>query len=69
MKYLPPATNIPDCFRVLGYNQIPESREEVSHRYKQLAKSAHPDTGGSDEQFQTLNQAYNQAVAYFENRG
>lgn len=66
MKYLPPTPEIPDYFRVLGYDRIPESREEVGHRYKQLAKSAHPDTGGSKEQFQTLSHAYEQAVKYFE---
>lgn len=66
MKYLPPATEIPDCFRVLGYDRLPESREDVGRRFKQLAKAAHPDAGGSDEQFVTLNAAYEQAVKYFE---
>jgi hypothetical protein len=66
MKYLPPAADIPDCFRVLGYDRIPENQEDVSKRYKNLAKSAHPDAGGSNEQFQTLTDAYNQAVDYFK---
>ena len=65
MKYLPPAPEIPDCFRVLGYDRIPESREDVGQRYKQLAKSAHPDAGGSDEQFHVLKAAYDKAVEHF----
>lgn len=66
MKYLPPPSEIPDCFRVLGYDRLPENREDVGRRYKQLAKAAHPDTGGSAEQFQTLNQAYEVAMRYLE---
>lgn len=66
MKYLPPAVDIPDCFRVLGYERIPDSADDVSRRYKSLAKSAHPDAGGSTEQFQILHTAYDQAIKYFE---
>lgn len=66
MKYLPPATEIPDCFRVLGYDQIPADVEDVGRRFKRLAKSAHPDAGGSEEQFVTLNAAYEAATKYFE---
>ena len=66
MKYLPPPTEIPDCFRVLGYDRIPESKEEVGRRFKQLAKSAHPDAGGSDERFKMLNTAYEQALKHFK---
>lgn len=66
---LPTSAAIPDCFRVLGYDRIPEDKGDVRCRYKQLAKAAHPDVGGSEEQFQTLNQAYEQAVKYFEEAG
>lgn len=66
MKYLPPAAEIPDCFRVLGYEQIPGGRDEITHRYRRLAKSAHPDAGGSKEQFQTLTAAYDRAMEYLE---
>ncbi len=63
---LPPAADIPDCFRVLGYDQLPSGRDEVTRRYRSLAKSAHPDAGGSKEQFQTLTAAYDQAMEYLE---
>jgi len=66
MKYLPSATEIPDCFRVLGYDRIPADAEDVGRRFKRLAKSAHPDAGGSEEQFVTLNAAYERALKYFE---
>lgn len=66
MKYLPPAQDIPACFRALGCERIPESAEEVSKRFRQLAKAAHPDVGGTDEQMAVLNAAYEQALKHFE---
>lgn len=62
MKYLPPAKDVPDCYRVLGYDRKPESVEEIRTRYKRLAKATHPDAGGSAEQFDTLHVAYEQAI-------
>lgn len=66
MKYLPPVREIPDCFKLLGYTLVPENIQEVIHRYKSLAKDAHPDAGGSHEQFIALKDAYDQAIAYFQ---
>lgn len=60
------ATTIPDYFRVLGFDRIPEHKEDVARRYKDLAKSAHPDAGGSADWFKTLHEAYDQAKKYFE---
>lgn len=66
MKYLPAPSDIPDCFRVLQFSEIPESAEEVNRQFKRLAKVAHPDVGGSEQQFVCLKEAYDQATRYFE---
>lgn len=70
MKALPEATrkNIPDCFRVLGYDSIPANVEDVRKRFHQLALTAHPDKGGSDEFFDAVNTAYNEAKTYFSSK-
>lgn len=63
LKMLPPATEIPQCFKTLLFNKVP-SLEEVEKRYREFAKAVHPDAGGSEEGFINLRQAYDQAKAY-----
>lgn len=65
MKYLPPATEVPDCFKVLHFNEMP-TIEVLRRRYHQLAKSAHPDSGGSEEQFILLKKAFDEAREIIE---
>ena len=65
LRELPPSTSIPECFRVLQFDAIPSGPAEVSRRYKQLAKIAHPDSGGSEGQFVALQRAYEEAIRYF----
>lgn len=67
MKYLPPAAAVPECFKVLGFERVPESSDEINARYKRLAPAAHPDTGGSAEQFRILTEARERALAYIAN--
>jgi len=62
MKQLPPAQEIPVCFRIMQFTEKPTSAHEVQARYRQLVKAAHPDTGGSAEQFKALQDAYQQAL-------
>ncbi len=66
MKYLPPPVEIPSFFRFLGYEQIPSGPEDVKERYRQLAKTMHPDAGGNDEDFVRLTQASEKAMQYFD---
>lgn len=66
MKYLPPAIEIPSFFRFMGFEQIPSGVVEVKERYRQLVKTMHPDTGGSDEDFKNLVKATESAIKYFE---
>lgn len=66
MKFLPEPSKLPDCFRVLQFSSLPKTVEEVEKQYKRLAKVAHPDVGGSAEQFQTLQEARERAVEYLK---
>ena len=65
MKYLPEATKIDSCFTILQFESMPTDANTVTARYRQLAKAAHPDKGGSTEQFTVLQEAYKQALGYF----
>ena len=66
MKCLPPAAAVPEYFKVLGFERVPESIDEINIRYKQLARYAHPDAGGSAEQFRILTESRERALAYVE---
>lgn len=68
MKYLPPPTVIPECFRILGFDTVPTATEEVRARYKELAKTLHPDAGGSNEDFKRINDAMQMAIAQMERK-
>jgi hypothetical protein len=48
--------NIKDAFKGL------EGINEAKKIYKELAKKLHPDVGGTDEQFKTLNKIYNDFI-------
>lgn len=69
MKQLPPAQEIPACFRFMQFTEKPTSAHEVQVRYRQLVKVAHPDAGGSAEQFKALQDAYLQALRCLEEEG
>ena len=66
MKYLPAAVELPDCFRVLQFEAVPEDRQEVYRHFKRLAKVAHPDAGGTEQQFRVLQAAREQALGWFD---
>lgn len=66
MKYLPPVIEIPSFFKFLGFSEIPKGKEEVKTRYRDLAKRMHPDVGGTQEDFENLQHAAEQAIKYFE---
>jgi hypothetical protein len=69
MKFLPPPIVIPECFKFLGFKSIPGDVEDVRARFKTLAKQLHPDGGGTDEAFISLQEATKQAMEYFEKEG
>lgn len=69
LRALPPAPEIPECLRILGFDRIPTGVEEVRARYRELAKEVHPDAGGTAEAFQRLKEAADEAIRFLEERG
>ena len=60
MKTLPQATEIPECFIRLGFTKVP-TKDELHKRWKQMAKTAHPDVGGDADYFISMQCAYKDA--------
>jgi len=68
MKFLPPPVVVPECFKVLGFTEIPADIEDVKARYKTLAKQAHPDSGGTKEAFIALQTNAEAAIKWMESK-
>jgi len=66
MKYLPAADPLEPCFAGLGFIQRPKTAEDVRTQYRQLAKSLHPDAGGSISAFVALNENYQRCLELME---
>lgn len=64
MKALPPQKEIPQCFLILGFQDIP-TPPELEQRYKQLVKIAHPDKGGDADMFKAYTQARDAALMFY----
>ncbi len=64
LKALPPPVEIPPCLRFLGFDRIPEGAAEVEGRFREMAKTLHPDAGGSAAAFRDLQAAREQALQY-----
>lgn len=70
LQFLPPAKEVPDCLKVLGFSvDEPVSLEDIDARYKALAKKGHPDHGGTNEEFIKLQNAVEEAKKILELRG
>jgi hypothetical protein len=52
-----------ECLSTLGLSQ-PFSTSDVRRAYKRLAKKAHPDTGGSHQEFIKLKEAHDSALRF-----
>lgn len=48
-------------YKVLGFNNRPESFDDVKLQYRRMVKLHHPDRGGSKEDMQRINEAYSVA--------
>ncbi len=68
MRFLPPPVEVPACFKALGFTELPADAEDVRERYRTLAKTMHPDAGGSAETFKAMKAAADQAVALMNER-
>lgn len=51
--------------QVLGFDQLPEDFDSVRQAYRRKAMRAHPDRGGTKEEVQTLNEAFNILRTHF----
>lgn len=69
MRYLPPPVEVPSFFKFLGFTEIPASAVDVKDRFRTLAKTMHPDTGGNEDDFLALKDAAERAAVYFGERG
>ncbi len=58
-----PAKTGPDCWDILGIARIGATEASILDAYRTKAKSAHPDTGGSNEAFAAVVQAKDNALA------
>lgn len=67
LKALPKPKDIPMCFLQLGFNHIPTS-EELKKRYKELAKTNHPDVGGNSEYFISIQNSFESAQKILKER-
>lgn len=69
MKYLAEPTKLPECFRVLGFVEMPATKADVDARYRTLSKQYHPDAGGKSEDFDAIKRAAEQAKHHMEVTG
>lgn len=69
MKFLPQPSEIPDCFKVLQFSAVPETEKEIQDQFKRMSKVAHPDAGGTAEQFRLISEAREQALEYLKGAG
>ena len=60
MNYLPAKSNVPSCLQKLGFDAIPTERE-LKARWKQIAKTAHPDVGGDEDYFVAMKSSFDEA--------
>lgn len=60
---------LPSCFQVLGFDKIPENKDQLKARYRQLARIAHPDSGGNFEKFVQLRMAFEDSIKILEQKG
>ena len=60
LKALPKSKDIPQCFILLGFHDIP-SEADLKNRYRDLVKIAHPDAGGNAEYFMSIQSAFENA--------
>ena len=67
MKALPKPKDIPQCFLLLGFTDIPSS-EDVKKSYRKMASLYHPDVGGDSDSFNKYTQAKDECLQYLKER-
>lgn len=69
MRYLPEAKSVEPCFAALGFSKRPQTQEELSKQYKNMAKVLHPDSGGDADSFRMLHENYKKCKELLESEG
>lgn len=69
MRLLPEPLKLPPFLIAMGFDRAPTSEAEIKTRYQELAKAAHPDSGGSDQAMVTLTANYQAALAWLGEAG
>lgn len=64
MKTLPKPKDIPQCFLLLGFTDIPDDVSEIKSAYRSLAKIYHPDIGGNKEDFEKYTKAKDDCLEF-----
>lgn len=65
----PAFEELPQCLLTLELEKYPANEEELRKQYRKLSKKYHPDMGGSEERFQEINMAYQEAKKLIKKRG
>jgi curved DNA-binding protein CbpA len=55
-------SKIPDCLRIMGFADVPETKDQLKARYKELARKTHPDRGGNPADFVRVRKAYEDTI-------
>lgn len=63
------AAEAPACFRALGFERVPADPGEVKARYRELAKTAHPDAGGDAAAFLALQTNFGTCLEWLAEHG
>jgi hypothetical protein len=70
MQYLPSPVEMPESFRILGFEKMPTSTKDVDVKYRKLAQLYHPDKEGGDaDEFEKIKIAAEQSKKHLEASG
>lgn len=64
---LPAAPPMEPCFVAMGFSSMPAGEDEVKEQYRRMAKVLHPDAGGDEAAFKTLNGNYEACLEIVRN--
>lgn len=59
-------TSIPECFRILFFDDANVTEADVVRRYRKLSSVAHPDAGGGNAAFVRLQKAKDECLEYLK---
>ena len=69
LRALPAGDDVPACLLALGLDQVPKNLDDLEAGYREAAKRAHPDGGGTPQQWKALQKAHAEARTWWSVRG